>query len=144
MVNLTLEEMPQDIYQEVADRVRARIENDDNSFNFAYRWQWLKRTIDRKTVKRDVMTYFYSITAHGMTEGRREEVGLELSKYFTKHVRAAIEEVVDLPAKAMTFLKALARAVAANDKPLEWSSPVGLPWSNRYHKEDIKIGRAHV
>jgi DNA-directed RNA polymerase len=138
LVNLAPHEIPQDIYQQVAERVKALIENDDNIFDYPCRRQWLKRTIDRKTVKSDVMTYFYSITAHGMNEDRREEVGLELSKYFTKHVRAAIEEVVDLPAKAMTFLRGLARAVAANNGPLEWSSPAGFPWSNHYPKKRIK------
>jgi DNA-directed RNA polymerase len=124
LVSLTPNVEPQDIYQEVAKRVRARIENDDSEADFLDREQWLKRDIDRKTVKQDVMTYFYSSTERGMIDRRLEagkefsvegavyrykEASLDLSKYFTKHVRAAIEEVVDLPAKAMTFLQELAR-----------------------------------
>ena len=138
LVNLMPHETPQDVYQEVADRVRARIEKDDNPFDYAFRRLWLKLGITRKTVKQDVMTYFYSRTAYGMAEEHRDEVGLEASKYFAKHVSEVIEEIVTLPAEAMKFLQKLARAVADNGKPLGWVSPVGLPWSNRYHKKKIK------
>ena len=138
LVNLTPHEIPQDVYQEVADRVRVRIERNDNPFDYAFRQLWLKLGITRKTVKHDVMTYFYSRTAYGMAEEHRDEGGLEASMYLAKHVSAVIEEIVTLPAEAMKFLQKLARAVADNNKPLEWVSPVGLPWSNRYHKKKIK------
>ena len=138
LVNLTPHEVPQDVYQEVADRVRARIEKNDNPFDYAFRRLWLEVGITRTTVKQDVMTYFYSRTAYGMAEAHRDEIGLEASMYFAKHVSEVIEEIVTLPAEAMKFLPKLARAVADNGKPLEWVSPVGLPWSNRYHKKKIK------
>ena len=150
LVNLTPNVKPQDIYQKVAECVRVRIENDDSEADFLCREQWLKRDIDRKTVKQDVMTYFYGSTERGMTDKRLEAVisvqgelfnykepSLALSKYLTENVRAAIEGVVDLPAKAMTFLQELAKIAAANNKSLEWSPPVGLPWCNRYYEKDI-------
>jgi DNA-directed RNA polymerase len=34
----------------------------------------------------------------------------------------------------MEFLQDLASALAHEGKPLEWTTPVGLPWSNRYHE----------
>jgi DNA-directed RNA polymerase len=138
LVNLTPQEIPQDVYQEVADLVRQRIKDDYDEGNKALREQWLRKNIDRKIVKQDVMTYFYGHSPYGMAEEHREEVGVAASRYFVKYVRVAIEQKVDLPVKAMKFLQKLAGAAARKNKPLEWISPAGIPWSNRYFKPTIK------
>lgn len=59
--------------------------------------------------------------------------GTAASKYLAAHVYDAIEEIVEKPAEAMAFLQKLARALAHEGKPLNWVTPTGLPWSNRYH-----------
>lgn len=38
----------------------------------------------------------------------------------------------------MTFLQKLARAMSGEGKPLQWKTPVGVPWVNRYQKVDTK------
>jgi DNA-directed RNA polymerase len=61
-------------------------------------------------------------------------VGLTAAKYLAGHIYAAIEQVVEKPAQAMAFLQKCARALAHEGKPLNWTTPTGLPWSNRYHE----------
>jgi len=112
-------------------------------------------------VKRNVMTYAYSSKKHGMAgqqqedlmgalqrevlEGKRAEHPFgdygrgspdrpgKAARYLASHVYEAIEEVINLPAKAMTFLQPIVKALAHESKPACWTTPVGLPWINRYN-----------
>jgi DNA-directed RNA polymerase, mitochondrial len=163
-VNLTPQEVPADIYQTVADRVKQRIEGDLKSQDKQRRelaQMCLKYGITRKIVKRNVMTYSYGSNAYGMTEqlredlmqplskevalGKREEhpfgSGLWASDYLARQTYAAIEEVIHGPAQAKTFLQKLARSLSHEGKPLRWKTPVGLPLVNRYQKVDTKQGK---
>jgi DNA-directed RNA polymerase len=82
-VNLTPQEVPADIYQTVADRVKQRIEGDLKSQDKQRRelaQMCLKYGITRKIVKRNVMTYSYGSNAYGMTEQLREDLMQPLSK----------------------------------------------------------------
>lgn len=114
--------------------------------------------VTRKVVKRNVMTYSYSSNQFGMAQQHMDDLmePLELevlqgkleehpfgsewedrqgaSRFLAKHVHSAIEQIVNKPAQAMTFLQKLAKAMAHEGKPLEWTTPAGLPWSNRYHE----------
>jgi DNA-directed RNA polymerase, mitochondrial len=119
----------------------------------------LKYGITRKIVKRNVMTYSYGSKVYGMTKQLSEDLmqplskevqlgkleehpfadgGYWASKYLAKHIYDAIEEVIHGPAQAKAFLQKLARAVSHEDKPLQWKTPVGLPWINRYQEVDTK------
>ncbi len=64
--------------------------------------------------------------------------GTAAAKFLAKHVYREIEALVPLPAEAMGFLQRCARALAHEGKPLEWRTPTGLPWSNRYHVPMVK------
>jgi DNA-directed RNA polymerase, mitochondrial len=156
LVNLTPSVLPQDIYQTVADWVRDRVENDDDKKDRTVRQQWLKHGITRKVVKRNVMTYFYNSKPYGMADQIREEImqplaervlrgelerhpfgednGNKASRYLSKKIYNAIKEKARFPAKAMDFLQRVTRAAAHKNKPLQWRTPVGLPWINRYHE----------
>jgi DNA-directed RNA polymerase len=161
LVNLTPQEVPADIYQTVADRVKQRIEHDLKSQDKEKRelaQMCLKHGITRKTVKRNVMTYSYGSEVYGMTEqlredlmqplakevalGKREEhpfgSGLWASEYLARQIYGEIEEVIHGPAQAMTFLQKLARSLSHEGKPLRWKTPVGFPLINRYLKADTK------
>lgn len=122
--------------------------------------------ITRKECKRCVMTYAYSSKKFGMAqqvqvdlmmplarevlEGRREEHPFDpyqdgskelpsvAARYLAHHTFDAIETVVSKPGEAMKFLQKLARALAHEGKPLRWTSPVGIPWINRYHDPKTK------
>jgi DNA-directed RNA polymerase len=169
-VNLTDNEVPEDVYTLVADRARARIEQDldlsveegtskeietaDHDRRMAK--MCLDYGITRNLVKRNTMTYSYSSKVFGMSQQHLEDTmrplktkvlkhelevhpfgedeGYAASKYLAKHIHAAIEELVSLPAEAMRFLQGCARALAHEGKPLRWTSPAGIPWINRYHE----------
>lgn len=122
--------------------------------------------VTRKLVKRNVMTYAYSSKQFGMAsqlqvdlmaplarevlEGNREEHPFAPyqdgdverpsagSRYLAARVFSAIEAKVQKPSEAMKFLQKLARALAHEGKPLRWTTPVGLPWINRYHNKKTK------
>lgn len=155
-VNLTPSDAPQDVYELVAERVRKRIAEDTD----ARAALWRDFGIDRKLVKRNVMTYSYSSKTFGMSEQHMEDLmrplglkvlegnyldhpfgedeGRSAAKYLARHVYTAIEEIVTKPAEAMGFLQKCARTLAHEGKPLNWTTPTGLPWSNRYHLPVVK------
>jgi DNA-directed RNA polymerase len=150
---------PQDVYQVVADIVKAAVQADasrpsDDATVTTLAKKCLAYGIDRKLVKRNVMTYSYSSKKYGMAEQQREDTmrplqfkvlegklkkhpfgkddGYAASSYLARHIYAAIEEVVHRPAQAMAFLQTLARRLAHEGKPLRWTTPCGLPWLNIY------------
>lgn len=55
-----------------------------------------------------------------------------LANYLAKNTYAAIEEVVEGPAKAMAFLRDIAGAYAHEGKPTIWHTPLGFPVMMRY------------
>lgn len=67
-----------------------------------------------------------------------DDEGYAAAKYLAKHTYAAIREVVKLPAEAMAFMQALARALAHEGKPLRWTTPTGIPWVNEYHEKNVE------
>jgi DNA-directed RNA polymerase len=160
---LTSSTTPEDVYQTVADIVRQRVEGDVEVAEVSHYAQlWLAFGIDRDLVKRNVMTFSYSSKKYGMGQqhmedlmrplryevlarkhkehpfGDNEEEQKRASSYLAGIVYEAISEVVSLPAQAMGFLQACARALAHEAKPLVWKTPLGMPWVNLYHDVDIK------
>lgn len=156
LVNLTASEQPQDVYQRVADVAKCAISSDDNPLAKVC----LAVGVDRKLVKRNVMTFAYSATKFGMGQQHVEDTmeplevkvlsgelaehpygedgGMGASIYLASHVLQSIKTVVQKPAEVMGFLQALARTMAHEGKPVQWTTPVGLPWSNRYHPFNVK------
>lgn len=173
-VNLTSDPEPHDVYQLVADLALELIKadlgsdelfgkqsEDDNRKTCATMGKLASITlafgVDRKLVKRNVMTFAYSSKEFGMGEQHYEDTmePLELkllkgeikehpfgetedewrlaSRYLAKRVLQAIKSVVRLPAQAMEFMQKLAKAVAHEGKPLRWTTPAGVPCINRYH-----------
>ena len=163
-VNLTLSEAPQDIYQDVADKVKARVKRDLKSVDPAIRRHakmCLDYGIDRKLLKRNVMTYGYGSKVKGMqmqlyedtmkpksleSEARPfgDDKGYGASWYLAKHTYAAITDSVKLPAKVMTFLQQLTRSLTLENKPLRWTTPAGLPFINQYNKPITKQVHLHL
>lgn len=176
LVNLTDNDQPEDIYQVIADVVKQMIEADRGNMElFGKRddnkperktvatfdrlaQMALAFGVDRKLVKRNVMTFSYASKEFGMSEQHFEDTmaPLELkllkkeidrhpfgddddewrlaSRYLAKRVLAAIKQVVRLPAEAMEFMQALARVLAHEGKPLRWVTPAGVTCINRYHE----------
>lgn len=161
LVNLTPTEKPNDVYQTVATRVEERIKADLGGEFDAYAKMFLGFGITRSLVKRNVMTYSYSSKASGMTSQVLEDtikplnfkvlVGelpanpfgedegqWKVANYLARHTYAAIEEVVEGPARAMEFLRSIAGAYAHEEKPTIWHTPLGFPVMMRYPNKEVK------
>ena len=165
-VNRTPSERPQDIYQTVANKTRDRIKNDRKQKDATYRQMWLtydqEHGITRSIVKPNVMTYGYSGTKEGMARTQEKEVIKPLddeailddrrrlfgthwqkhkgaARYLAGHVYDAIEDIVRGPAEVKDFLRLLADAATDAGKPLRWTTPVGMPWVNKYHMPTYKV-----
>lgn len=114
--------------------------------------RWLRGAVDRKLVKRPVMTYPYSVTMHGMAEQLAEilderilkgtlpvpEKHVGKAKHLLKRVVfASVQEVVVAAAEAMRWLRAVAGIVARDNLPVKWTSPIGLPVVQHYWESDM-------
>jgi DNA-directed RNA polymerase len=181
LVNLTDNASPLDIYNVIAELAKKLIEADlDNMelFGKADEKKPERKTVatydklarmsvafgvDRKLVKRNVMTFSYASKEFGMSEQHFEDTmaPLELkllkkeitahpfgddedewrlaSRYLAKRVLTAIKEVVKLPAEAMEFMQKLAKLLAHEGKPLRWLTPAGVMCINRYHESTTQL-----
>jgi DNA-directed RNA polymerase len=144
-VNLTPSETPQDIYTDVLDRVVEKLE--DLSSEEILARQWLKSgLLDRKIVKRQVMTLPYGATKHGMQSMlmehlkklKGEGVAIKLEEewpagiFLTQIIFESINEVVVAASKAMDWLQRCAKKVAAAGLPLRWTTPHGFQVTQAY------------
>jgi DNA-directed RNA polymerase len=99
--------------------------------------------------------------AREVLEGKRKEhpfVGFEYgpyskegvqqpskaARYIAGRVFEAIEKRITKPAEAMKFLQSIAKAMAHEGKPVCWTTPVGLPWINRYHEPDTTTVKLYL
>jgi len=125
---------PQDIYAVVAEKVAGRVRADEELRGIK---------IDRKLVKRPVMTYFYGATQHGMTKQIQEAVGTPNPGWrvlwrIAEYVIDAIRDAVPRAEEAQAFLQSCAEVMARAQRSNQWTTPTGFPWSNRYHKPKTK------
>lgn len=176
LVNLTDNAEPLDVYQVVADLAKRLIEADKGNMELFGKPDddkperktvatldklatlALDFGVDRKLVKRNVMTFSYASKEFGMSEQHFEDTmapqELKLlkkeieahpfgddddewrlaSRYLAKRVLQAIKTVVKLPAQAMEFMQILAKTLAHEGKPLRWGTPAGVTCINRYHE----------
>lgn len=165
LVNLTHSERPQDVYSIVAERVTANLVklnqlSDTSQTDKNLAQLCLGYGVTRSLVKRNVMTYGYSSQKFGMAgqlvedfmqplalevlSGERpyhpfgSDNGFTASRFLANQIFTAIEEVVKKPAEAMGFLRSMAKALAHENKPVTWITPVGVPWINRYHESSVE------
>jgi DNA-directed RNA polymerase len=67
-----------------------------------------------------------------------EDMGDAAAEYLAKLVYSTIETVVKRPAAATEFLQNLTVAAADEGLSLQWMTPAGFPWINRYYKQETK------
>jgi DNA-directed RNA polymerase len=61
------------------------------------------------------------------------------SSYLAEKIFEAIKSVVSLPEQAKVYVQKLAQILAAEGKPVRWTTPTGLPWANRYFEPNTKV-----
>ena len=145
-VNLTPSDEADDFYRRVAFEVWLARPALRHFFNDPF---------DRALVKKPAMSYFYGSRyggwskdrgkpqPHGMTKQIVEvlrERG-ELAKGAAELAKATyrvIEDMAPMAKAVRDWLERLATICAKQDKPLRWTTPLGLPVINEYHPPDVR------
>jgi DNA-directed RNA polymerase, mitochondrial len=168
LVNLTPSQLPQDVYQLIADDAWEAMAADEEHADLAklfLDWEGDRR----KAAKRNVMTFAYSSKKFGMAAQQQVDLIQPLAdqvldsgddkaehpfegyqhgpydkhgnqqpskaaRFLAHHVYESIIKRIHKPAEAMEFLQKIAKALAHEGKPVRWTTPVGIPWINRYHE----------
>lgn len=162
-VNLIDHERPADIYQQVADKVLKIVEKDATSgtldevekeavgggqrVHFGTRSMaqaWLAHGVNRKVVKRNVMTLAYGSGQYGFQEQIYEDTTKgnphfkrfekPCAKYMAKLVWQEVQTTVVSATEGMKYLKALAKVLTKHGLPVNWWTPLGLPVQQQYLK----------
>lgn len=140
-VNMTSEDKVYDIYEVVAKRTYELVQEDTDIHHQREKLFWLEKGVTRSLVKRNVMTYPYSVTFPGMVDQNLEfimkEYGLgffkghifETVNYITQKIYQALQELVPLD-----LLKWFQTAVEKIGKPVRWITPSSFEVNQAYWK----------
>lgn len=132
-VNLLPSDVPNDIYQVVADKVLELIKEDNSDIAK----EWIRYGIDRKLTKRSVMTLPYGLTKYSCREYIRSDIA-ESGKgqfssmkdsiwFFADMLWKSIDSTLVGAQVAMEFLRQVASEVSKDGEHIEWVSPTGFP-----------------
>ena len=121
----------QDIYDEVKESVKAQVVIDAGKGDELAKL-WLGN-VNRKTVKRAVLSTPYGVTERGMsrqliTDGHTKEFGekgVEAANYLRGCILAALNDKMGSAKLIMDWLQAVADALAAHEIPFCWETPTG-------------------
>ena len=156
--NLTPEDVPQDIYQMVADVVLEKVQEDARS-GLPYSKEWVTFGIDRKITKRPVMVVPYGGTRFSCREYVEDAMNerimsekinpfgehvYEGSLYLSKHVWEAISEVVIKAREAMSWLQDVGRKMASKNLPITWETPSKFVVQQIYSSMKAKRITTHI
>ena len=138
----------EDIYGGVRATVQERCALDAANGN-ALAIKWLGK-IERKTVKRAVMTTPYGVTERGIVDQLVadgfcdfEKDGKErykLAEYLKDLIVGALDANIGQPRAAMQYFQAVARHLAEKDVPLQWTTPAGFTVRQAYYQ----LGRVRL
>jgi DNA-directed RNA polymerase len=162
LVNLIKAGKPADVYATVARLCADQVEVDAlGGDNQAVALLWQSYGVNRKVVKRSVMVFAYSSEKFGfrkqilqdlmhpiqddLLRGRldahpfgSEESYTKAASYMASLVWDAVNIVVVRAAEGMRFLQKCSSALAHEAKPVNWTTPMGLPVQNMYQEYTIK------
>lgn len=160
-VNLLPTEKPADVYsavaaeaQRTADMTETLTYEDKDSETVTIPNPWVGGKINRKIAKRPTMTYCYSATRFGMQamilqtlrelDRELEDAGkppylggadnYQAAMWLSHELYEAIRTTVSSAARAMDWLRDVARVAAKANLPLWWTTPMGLPILQEYKK----------
>ncbi|WP_018868302.1 MULTISPECIES: DNA-directed RNA polymerase [unclassified Thioalkalivibrio] len=159
-VNLTPTDMPQDIYQQVADVVLQRVQEDaekgDPEVSPLARG-WLKHGITRKVCKRPVMTLTYGAKLFGFRQQVLEDTvqpykfhcsttgeefpwssAWDAASYMGGLIWESVGQVVVAARSAMDWLQEIARTASKEGLPVRWETSDGMVVLQAYPKMNSK------
>jgi DNA-directed RNA polymerase len=154
-VSLVPSEEPADVYKEVSNIVNELVRADGDD---PLAQEWLKHRIDRKVTKRATMTLCYGSKQYGWRDQIMEDFMREYQKevelgdraehpfaepgkaagYMAKKLDVALRRTVKAAVEGMDWLQECASALAAENKPVIWTTPVGFPVVNGYYEPILK------
>ncbi|XP_043705824.1 DNA-directed RNA polymerase 3, chloroplastic-like isoform X2 [Telopea speciosissima] len=158
-VNLVAQERPADVYSEIASRVfdimKMDSERDPATNRTALLAKVLIDQVDRKLVKQTVMTSVYGVTYVGAREQikrRLQEKGhitddrllFSASCYAAKVTLTALGEMFQAARAIMGWLADCAKVIASENQPVRWTTPLGLPVVQPYHKTERHLIRTSL
>ena len=142
-------DVPNDVYQIVADNVIDALKKIDNPLAML----WLKFGVKRSTCKRAIMTLPYGSTRYSCSDfvledlTKRGDKG-DLHPFGTQEFKActflsgiiwdSIGEIINSARVSMDFLQKTARIMAKNNLPIRWVSPSGFPVVQSYPELRLK------
>ena len=140
LVNVLPGERPADAYAVVAEHAKPNVPASIRDY------------MDRKTVKRVVMTVPYNAKPHsnrGYIRDALKEKGVEVEKddltETVKAVRKAMDEVVPGPMAAMKWIEAeVGKAIKRGATHLEWVTPSGFVVHQKLNKKLFERVRLHL
>jgi len=164
-VNLIDSELPEDMYMNVADKVKDIIFNDYNADptakdklgNDAPHVIWYKeftkgtpeqqKRYRRKVCKRPTLSSPYGVTQRGVEESLIADGftdGLKGSQYHNANYLAraifeAIDSTVIQASVLMKYLRDIAKILGEAGHPIFWKTPLGLPIVQEYVREESRI-----
>jgi DNA-directed RNA polymerase len=131
--NLTPGEEPQDIYQEVADRVELRIKKDAEGGPHSDVARQLLGKIDRDLAKQPTMTTPYGVTRRTIYEVLLESKPLKgckdpekCAQYLARVFEECVREVAVGAGRIMNWLRTIAEILAKKNRGMVWTTPVGF------------------
>ena len=162
LVNLIPQDKPNDIYQAVADKVIGYVEAEKD---LPVAQTWMRFGIDRKIVKRNVMTYGYSSKLFGFQDQLIDDIMRPLDRavktgdldehpfgdfasqreaalYLARKNWDAINEVISSAKEGMAFLQTLCGLMADQNEHMHWFTPVQFPaaqWYPRRNTKKVKV-----
>lgn len=138
----------EDIYKDVQQAVLPQIARDIvNSTTAAMAALWDGR-VERKTVKRAVMTTPYGVSERGILtqivqDGFADHIenGKEryaAAEYLTEKIVGALDESIEAPRRAMQYFRSVAKFLEEKGLPFVWDTPSGFTAKQAYYKTDMK------
>ena len=142
-VNLIPADTPQDVYSEIASIVERRRSEDETSENEVAKI--VKGFVQRKVIKQTVMTTVYGVTKYGAKlQIARQLVDLDgfpraekesASKYLAQLTFESLNEMFYASQEIQAWFIECSNSICGLfNKPVEWTTPLGLPVIQPYMK----------
>jgi DNA-directed RNA polymerase, mitochondrial len=143
-VNLTDIDQRFDVYSVVAEEVaKIVLRHMAEGSPLAHNWHG---RVERNTVKQQVMTICYGVTAMGMkkmaikkgfTNGMEGKAN-DNATYLTKCIEEAIGGVLNEGKQIMDWLQSSAEAIAEENQTMDFMTPIGMQVRQAYYKRTRK------
>ena len=153
LTNLIKTEVPQDLYQHVADAATVFMQdNPDNRWYPAFLTYWDDR-LPRKVTKRPTMCDSYGLTFYGMQKYVKQEGHVDWVPKeqrggavveLARAIQAGLGETMESPNKGKEWLRSVATILNDLNKPFVWTTPSGFEVHHVYNQVLERVSYAEL